>query len=151
MVCAGKGRVPPLASVGLVLIGAEPLHDDHRRLDRVHAGMHLPHMGGAAGDGHPCPHDAHLRHIERHVAGAGFGDDACVWGWQRVHDRQRAIAGTLLLDHGSQLHRGGRLQSSPAQRRHSPDDRRQPGLHIARAAAKHPAVAHCGLERWRGP
>ena len=73
MVIARKCRVPPLAPVGCVLERTEPLHQYVGRFDRVHARLHFPHMGGAAGDGDPGPYDADLGHVQGHMAGARLG------------------------------------------------------------------------------
>ena len=49
-----KLGVDVLRAVHLALIGLEALPDRHAGLDRVHAGLLVPHMRGAAGDGDPA-------------------------------------------------------------------------------------------------
>ena len=103
-------RMPPLAGVHLMLIGFEPPGDRHRRLDRIHPGMHLAHMRRLAGDMHPGPDHAHLSHIQHRPSRPRLGNETGLRLRQSLHYRQRTIARTFLLDDGGELQLRRRLQ-----------------------------------------
>ena len=151
MIVGGEGGMAALGTVHLGLVVAEMPGERIGRLDRVHPRMHLAYMGGPAGHRHPGPHHADLGNIERGMAGTGLRDQAGLRRVERLHHRERAVAGAFLLDHRRHLQLRRGLQPGEAQRPEGGDIRRDTGLHVRRAAAIHPPVTDARLERRRGP
>ena len=67
-----------------------------------------------------------------------LGEDRGVGRVPGQHARERAVAGALLLDHRLELDLCARGEAEALEAAHRADHRRQPRLHVARAAPVHP-------------
>jgi len=140
-----------LGPVGCVLVVVEAARDPHRGLDRVHAGLLVPHMRRPAGHRDPRPHHAHLGGVERVHPWARFGNDRRIAARQRGEARERAVAGAFFLDDGVKLDGGGGLHPGELQRAEGHDVADEARLHVASAAAVDAALADRGFIGRRGP
>ena len=106
-------------------------------------------MHRMAGDLDLEPHDADLRHGEH--ARRRLGNERGIGAIAALQAGQRAVAGAFLLDDRLLVDVGRRLVAQRAERAQRKDVEDEAGLHVARAAAIHPAVLDRGLERIARP
>ena len=110
------------------------------RHDRVGAGAGLEHMHGKAAHLQAKPDHADLR--AHHLAAGRLGNEAGIGAVAALQGRERADAGTLLLDHGLKVNPRGRLQARGLDRIQRIERADGARLHVAGAAAIHLAVLH---------
>src|SRR5665647_3291820 len=116
------------------------------RGDRVGAGAGLEHMHRMAAHFQTKPDHADLRAY--HLGAGRLGNETGVGAIAALQGRERADAGALLLDHGLEVNPRGRLQPCGPDRVERIKRADGAGLHVAGAAAIHPAVLDHRRE-WR--
>ena len=116
-----------------------------RSLDRVDTarGLHRVHWRPAQVNLHPD--DADLRGHQLFVE--GLGNQGRISGITALQARKRTVAGAFFLDHRLDIDVGGRLITGVAQRVECVQISHQPCLHVAGAAAVHPAIVDPGFIR----
>ncbi len=119
------------------------------RGDRIGAGACLEHMHGETPHLEAKPDDADLR--AHHLAGCRLGNETGIGTIAALQGRERADAGALLLDDRLKMYPRGRLEARGPDRIERVERADGAGLHIAGAAAIHPAVLHDRRERRRLP
>ena len=146
-----RNRVERRRRVGvqLVLEHVQLADDRVSCLDRVDALLRLRDVHGRTRDVDVEPEDTDLR--RRDEGRVRLGDDCRFRGVARHQALQGAIASALLLDDGLQEHGCTGLQAESPQPEHRTDDRREPRLHVPRAATVEPVAVARGLEGWSAP
>jgi hypothetical protein len=140
-----KGRVAG-AGVDLLLQAGQGLEDRRQVPHRVDGAVRRLGVRGDPLDLYLGPQHAHA--AEQQAETGRLEQDGRVAEHARMACGQRPVAGALLLDHGqeAQLPREG-VRHGAAQRRHGEQAHREAALHVARAAARHPAAGSDRGER----
>ena len=145
----GERRVTGVPGELFLQIGQRP-EDDRHAAHRVDRAVGRLGVRGDAVDLDLDPQDAHA--AEQQVQAGRLEQHHGVTEHPGVAGRQRPVAGALLLDDGQEAQlTGDGAGHGPAQRRHGEQAHREAALHVARAAAAHPAAGGDRLERVTRP